>query len=557
MKTYLNLNIMTSDLFLNIDAGSINWARAQFALTAIYHWLFVPLTLGLAVIMGICETCWYRTRNTFWRDTAQFWQRLFGINFAMGIATGIILEFEFGTNWSNYSWFVGDIFGAPLAVEGILAFFMESTFVAIMYFGWKKVSPGFHLASTWLTGLGATISAWWILVANSWMQYPVGCEFNPDTMRNEMVSFLDVALSPFAVDKFCHTVISAWIIGAIFVVAVSSWYLMKKRDTKLAVESIKIGAIVGLVASLGAAITGHKSAQTVAEVQPMKLAAMEALYNGGTDIGLTAVAWVNPIGQPDYQHEESAPLKLEMPYALSFMATNDIHGYVPGINDILNGYTKPDGTREPSVDEKIQRGKQAINALAAYRKAKKEGVDETTLSAQLSIIKENMPYFGYGYAKDKNDVVPPIPVNFWAFRIMVGLGGIFILFFAIIVILAYKIPFLSIFTRRLLATLAIIPETAADEYQVTNLPSWHYWAAIALVPLAYIASESGWLVAEFGRQPWTIQDMLPTWVAVSDVEGFSVALTFFIFLFLFTLMLAVEISILLKQIKKGPEYTEK
>ena len=546
---------MTSDLFLNIDAGSINWARAQFALTAIYHWLFVPLTLGLAVIMGICETCWYRTRNTFWRDTAQFWQRLFGVNFAMGIATGIILEFEFGTNWSNYSWFVGDIFGAPLAVEGIVAFFMESTFVAIMYFGWKKVSPGFHLASTWLTGLGATISAWWILVANSWMQYPVGCEFNPDTMRNEMVSFLDVALSPFAVDKFCHTVISAWIIGAIFVVAVSSWYLMKKRDTKLAIESIKIGAIVGLIASLGAAMTGHKSAQTVAEVQPMKLAAMEALYNGGTDIGLTAVAWVNPIGQPDYQSEESAPLKLEMPYALSFMATNDIHGYVPGINDILNGYTKPDGTREPSVDEKIQRGKLAIDALAAYRKAKKEGADETTLSAQLSVIKENMPYFGYGYVKDKNDVVPPIPVNFWAFRIMVGLGCIFILFFAIIVILAYKIPFLSIFTRRLLATLAIIPETAADEYQVTNLPSWHYWVAIALVPLAYIASESGWLVAEFGRQPWTIQDMLPTWVAVSDVEGFSVALTFFLFLFLFTLMLAVEISILLKQIKKGPEYS--
>ena len=546
---------MTSDLFLNIDAGSINWARAQFALTAIYHWLFVPLTLGLAVIMGICETCWYRTRNTFWRDTAQFWQRLFGVNFAMGIATGIILEFEFGTNWSNYSWFVGDIFGAPLAVEGIVAFFMESTFVAIMYFGWKKVSPGFHLASTWLTGLGATISAWWILVANSWMQYPVGCEFNPDTMRNEMVSFLDVALSPFAVDKFCHTVISAWIIGAIFVVAVSCWYLMKKRDTKLAVESMKIGAIVGLVASLGAAITGHKSAQTVAEVQPMKLAAMEALYNGGTDIGLTAVAWVNPIGQPDYQSEESAPLKLEMPYALSFMATNNIHGYVPGINDILNGYTKPDGTREPSVDEKIQRGKQAIDALAAYRKAKKEGADETTLSAQLSVIKENMAYFGYGYVKDKNDVVPPIPVNFWAFRIMVGLGCVFILFFAIIVILAYKIPFLSIFTRRLLATLAIIPETAADEYQVTNLPAWHYWVAIALVPLAYIASESGWLVAEFGRQPWTIQDMLPTWVAVSDVEGFSVALTFFLFLFLFTLMLAVEISILLKQIKKGPEYS--
>ena len=509
---------MTTDLFLNIDASTVNWARAQFALTAIYHWLFVPLTLGLAVIMGICETCWYRTRNTFWRDTAQFWQKLFGINFAMGIATGIILEFEFGTNWSNYSWFVGDIFGAPLAIEGIVAFFMESTFVAVMYFGWKKVSPGFHLASTWLTGLGATISAWWILVANAWMQYPVGCEFNPDTMRNEMVSFLDVALSPFAIDKFCHTVISAWIIGAVFVVAVSCWYLMKKRETKLATESIKIAAIVGLVASLGAAMTGHKSAQSVSKVQPMKLAAMEALYEGGPEQGLAIIPGV------------------KVPYALSFMATNDFAGYVPGINDILNGYAKSDGTLEPSVDEKIERGKQAITALANYRKAKKEGADPALLNEFLTTINSNMKYFGYGYVKDKNDVVPPVWINFWAFRIMVGLGCLFILFFAVILAVTYKFP-----------------KALLQKYDITTLPDWHYWVAILLVPLAYIASESGWLVAEFGRQPWTIQDMLPTWVAVSDVEGFSVALTFFLFLFLFTLMLCVEISILLKQIKKGPE----
>ena len=184
---------MMHNLLLDITTGTIDWARAQFALTAIYHWLFVPLTLGLALIMGIMETCYYRTRKRFWKDAAKFWQRLFGVNFAMGVATGIILEFEFGTNWSNYSWFVGDIFGAPLAIEGIVAFFMESTFVAVMFFGWNKVSAGFHLASTWLTGLGATISAWWILVANAWMQYPVGCEFNADTMRNEMVSFADVA----------------------------------------------------------------------------------------------------------------------------------------------------------------------------------------------------------------------------------------------------------------------------------------------------------------------------------------------------------------------------
>ena len=547
---------MLQNLFLNIDAGTIDWSRAQFALTAIYHWLFVPLTLGLAVIMGIVETKYYRTKDEFWKTAAKFWQKLFGVNFAMGVATGIILEFEFGTNWSNYSWFVGDIFGAPLAVEGIVAFFMESTFVAVMFFGWKKVSSGFHLASTWLTGLGATISAWWILVANAWMQYPVGCEFNPDTMRNEMASFAEVALSPFAIDKFCHTVISSWIIGAIFCVAVCCWYLMKNRDTKLATESMKIGVWVGLIAAVLAGATGHKSAQSVGEVQPMKLAAMEALYNGGTDIGLTAIAWVNPFCQPDYANDEEPPMKIEMPYTLSFMATNDIHGYVPGINDILNGYTKPDGTVEPSIDEKIARGKKAIEALAAYRQAKFNSSDDgSTAAYQLGVLKENMPYFGYGYIKDKNDIVPYIPINFWAFRAMVGLGCLFILYFLVLLLLIYDIPFLSVFTRRLLASIGLLPETMADApRQLTGLPSWHYWVAIALVPLAYIASECGWLVAEFGRQPWTIQDMLPTWAAVSDLNAGSVALTFILFLILFTTMLAVEINILLKQIAKGPDH---
>jgi cytochrome d ubiquinol oxidase subunit I len=509
---------MLQNLLLNIDAGTIDWSRAQFALTAIYHWLFVPLTLGLAVIMGIVETIYYRKKEQFWKDAAVFWQKLFGINFAMGVATGIILEFEFGTNWSNYSWFVGDIFGAPLAVEGIVAFFMESTFVAVMYFGWKKVSPGFHLASTWLTGLGATISAWWILVANAWMQYPVGCAFNPDTMRNEMVSFAEVALSPFAISKFCHTVTSSWIIGAVFCVGVCSWYMLKRREPRLSIESMKIGAAVGLVASLLAAATGHKSAQDVAAVQPMKLAAMEALYDGGNGIGLKVIEGI------------------EVPNALSFMATNDFEGYVPGVNDILNGYTAPDGKVEPSVEEKIERGRQAIAALAAYRKAKHEGAEESTLNSHLSTLNSNMPYFGYGYIRDKAEVVPPIAVNFWAFRVMVGLGGLFILFFAIVLAGAYEWP-----------------KALWRERTITGLPKWHYWIAIALIPLAYIASESGWLVAEFGRQPWTIQDMLPTWAAVSDLQSSSVMITFFLFLLLFTTMLAVEINIMLKQIKKGPQ----
>ncbi|MBQ7514369.1 MAG: cytochrome ubiquinol oxidase subunit I, partial [Prevotella sp.] len=370
----------------------------------------------------------------------------------------------------------------------------------------------------WLTGLGATISAWWILVANAWMQYPVGCAFNPDTMRNEMVSFMDVALSPFAIDKFFHTVISAWIVGAVFVVAVSSWYLLKKREVRLAKESIKVAAWVGLVASLGAAMTGHKSAQSVAQVQPMKLAAMEALYDGGNAQGLTVVPGI------------------EVPYALSFMATNDFNGYVPGINDILNGYTRADGQEEPSVDEKIARGQQAIQAMQSYRKAKKEGAAQSVMDEHLKTLYANIPYFGYGYVKDRNDVVPPVWVNFWAFRVMVGLGCLFILFFFLMLAVSYQWP------KRWL-----------KQYDIASLPSWHYVVAIILVPLAYIASESGWLVAEFGRQPWTIQDMLPTWVGVSNVGSSSVMLTFFVFLFLFTLMLCVEINIMLKQIKRGPE----
>src|SRR5574344_1922392 len=236
---------MMTNLLLDITSATIDWSRAQFALTAIYHWLFVPLTLGLAVIMGIAETCYYRTNKPFWKHVTQFWMKLFGVNFALGVATGIILEFEFGTNGSNYSWFVGDIFGAPLAIEGIVAFFMESTFVAVMFFGWNKVSKGFHLASTWLTGLGTTISAWWILVANSWMQNPVGMDFNPETVRNEMVSFAAVALSPTAVVKFFHTVMSGWITGAVFVVAISCWFLLKKRERRFAMSSLTVGAVFG------------------------------------------------------------------------------------------------------------------------------------------------------------------------------------------------------------------------------------------------------------------------------------------------------------------------
>ena len=330
----------------------IDWSRAQFALTACYHWIFVPLTLGLSVIMAVMESIYVARKDEFWKKTAKFWMKLFAINFAVGIATGIILEFEFGTNWSNYSWFVGDIFGAPLAIEGILAFFMEATFFAVMFFGWNKVSRKFHLASTWLTCIGASISALWILVANSWMQHPVGMEFNPDTVRNEMVDFWAVALNPVAVSKFFHSVLSGWMTGSIFVIGVSCWYLLRKREVRFAKASIRVASVVGIVGTLAVMLSGDSSAVHVAKYQPMKLAAAEGLEDGGEKAPFSIVPGI------------------EIPGMLSILATHDINGYVPGINDILEGYTDSEGNRVLSADEKKERGDIALAAFKAYRENK-------------------------------------------------------------------------------------------------------------------------------------------------------------------------------------------
>lgn len=493
----------------SIDTSMIDWSRAQFALTAMYHWLFVPLTLGLAVVMGVMETLYVVSGNDFWKRTVKFWMKLFGINFAVGVATGLILEFQFGTNWSNYSWFVGDIFGAPLAIEGIVAFFMEATFIAVMFFGWNKVGKGFHLTSTWLTGVGATFSAWWILVANSWMQYPVGMEFNPDTVRNEMVDFLAVAFSPVAVMKFLHTVLSSWMVGAAFVIGVSAWYLLRNREREFALASMKVGAAVGLFASLVTAFSGDKSAYQVAQLQPMKLAAMESLYEGGSHEPLTVVG------------------ELQIPEMLSYLATHDPEGFVPGVNDILNGgYKLPDGSVALSVAEKMNRGKMAITALANYRKAKQEG-DEAGMQQARAVLDEQMPYFGYGYIKEPADVVPNVGLLFWAFRVMVGAGMYFIAFFALVLFLCAR-------------------------KRMEDFP-WIGWVAMWSIPLAYVASQAGWVVAELGRQPWAIQDMLPVNAAISRLDAGSVQTTFFIFLIMFTVLLVAEIRIMLRAIKQGPE----
>ncbi|WP_047447992.1 cytochrome ubiquinol oxidase subunit I [Alistipes sp. ZOR0009] len=514
----------------NIDVSLVDWSRAQFALTAMYHWIFVPLTLGLSFLVAIMETFYVKTGDEFWKKTTKFWMTLFGINFAIGVATGIILEFEFGTNWSNYSWFVGDIFGAPLAIEGIMAFFMESTFIAIMFFGWNKVGKKTHLVSSWLTAIGANLSALWILVANAWMQYPAGMTFNPDTARNEMANFWDVLFSPVAMNKFLHTISSGYVTAAAFVIGISCWYLLKKRDIVFAKKSIVVAAVFGLITSVFIALTGDGSAKQVADKQPMKLAAMEGLYDGKANAGLVAFGILDHSKQVG-DNKDPFLFKVEIPSALSILSFGNSSAYVPGINDIIKGgymHTNTEGNSviAQSTEEKIASGKAAITAFGNYRKAVKAG-DTTQAAVEKKILSDNFKNFGYGYLNNPKEIVPHVPLTFYTFHIMVALGFFFILFFLLALIFALK-------------------DTITKQ-------KWFLWVGPWSILLAFIASQSGWIVAEVGRQPWVIQDIMPTVAAVSRIDASSVMITFSLFAAIFTLLLVAEIRIMLKQIKKGPE----
>ena len=494
-----------------IESGLVDWSRLQFALTACYHWIFVPLTLGLSIIMAVMESIYVIKGDLFWQKTAKFWMKLFAINFAVGIATGIILEFQFGTNWSNYSWFVGDIFGAPLAIEGIFAFFMEATFFAVMFFGWNKVGKRFHLLSTWLTGIGASVSALWILIANAWMQHPVGMEFNPDTVRHEMVDFWALVMNPVASSKFMHSVFSGWMTGAVFVIGISCWYLLKRRETRFALSSIRVAAIVGLAGTMAVMFSGDKSGVQTAEYQPMKLAAMEGLEQGGKPAPFSIVPGI------------------EVPGMLSVLATHDLDGFVPGINDILDGYTDESGKVMPSAEDKIARGKRAIDAFSTYRAMKNES--PSVADSARKVLQENMPYFGYGYLQSRNDLIPPVSLVYWAFRVMVGLGAFFLLLMTAILWFECR-------------------QTLVQKRWLQHIALW-------TMPLIYIAGQAGWIVAEVGRQPWTIQGLLPVNAAVSSVSVGAVQTTFFIFVAIFTLFLIIEIRIMLKAVQKGPEIEHK
>lgn len=508
----------------------VEWSRWQFALTAMYHWLFVPLTLGLSVIVGIMETIYYRTRSPRWLATTKFWMTLFGINFAVGVATGIILEFEFGTNWSNYSWFVGDIFGAPLAIEGLFAFFMEATFVAIMFFGWKKVSAGFHLTATWLTAIGASISALWILVANAWMQYPVGMEFDPAQMRNVMDDFWAVALSPVAIHKFFHAVFDGWVLAGVFVCGVSAWLLMKNKRREMAIDSIRIGAWAGVVGMVLTLWTGDQSAVDVAKVQPMKLAAMEGLYNGEQGQELVAFGILSPGHDRTDSGSDPFIWKMGIPYGLSILANHDPNTFVPGINDIIEGvsYT-PEGERISTVSyaDRITLGKKSHEALREFDRAMAAG-DTAAMAKARADIKDTYRFFGYGYFSEPDEALPPVGVTFYAFRIMVMAGGYLLLFLLV--------ALWSIYRRQ----------------RMWDNRLWQ-WIAILSIPVVYICSQAGWVTAEVGRQPWIIQDLMPTRAAISDIPAGSVMLTFWIFAAVFTALLVAEMAIMIKQINKKEE----
>ncbi len=506
----------------HFDLSMVNWARAQFALTALYHWIFVPLTLGITWIIAFYHSIYVKTGSEEWKNLTKFWMRLFGINFAIGVATGIIMEFEFGTNWSNYSWMVGDIFGAPLAIEGLFAFFLEATFFAVMFFGWDRVSKRFHLFSSWMVAVGSNLSAVWILVANGWMQHPVGQAFNPDTARFEMQNFSDIVFNPVAVSKFTHTTSSSMLLASLFIISVSSFYLLKGRHEKMAKRSIIVAAVFGLLASGFVGFTGDEAAYEVAQQQPMKLAAFEGLYKGETNAGIVAMGMINPKKKVD-DDQDGFFFQARVPGVLSLLANRSFGSFVPGMEDLVYG-NKEQGIM--GVGEKMVMGKIALTQLDIYKKAKKVG-DEAAAAAALSIFDANKDYLGYGFLERPEDAVPPVAMSFNAFHIMVILGTLF--------------PVVC------LAFLYFSVKGSLSRQR------WLLTGGTTMFLLALIAHWAGWIVAEVGRQPWAIQDLLPVTVARSNLTAGTVQTTFFMFLVLFTVLFIAEISIMAKQISIGPD----
>ena len=502
-----------------ISESLVDLSRLQFAITAFYHFLFVPLTLGLAFILAIMESAYVMTNKQVYKDMVKFWGKLFGINFALGVTTGLTMEFQFGTNWAYYSHYVGDIFGAPLAIEGLMAFFLESTFIGLFFFGWDRLTKLQHLMVTWLVAIGSNMSALWILIANGWMQNPVGAEFNYQTMRMEMTSFSDVIFNPVAQVKFVHTVSAGYVTGAMFVLAISAYYMLKKRDLPFARRSFAIAASFGFASILSVIILGDESGYEVGDVQKTKLAAIEAEWQTHEPpAAFTLIGWPN-------EETMETDYAIKIPYALGLIATRSVDEEVTGIKDLIVEH-----------EVRIRRG---MEAYAWLQKMKAGDTTAATIAA-FDALKGDL---GYGlllkkYTSDvvnatdeqikaaARDTIPRVAPMFWTFRIMVGLGFLMLLLIGLSFYYSVK--------------------------QTAEQKTWLLKSLIIALPAPWIACEMGWFVAEFGRQPWSIGEVLPTHLSVSTRSVEDLYLSLAGFVGFYTLLLIVEMYLMLRFARLGP-----
>jgi len=498
---------------------AVELSRWQFAVTALYHFLFVPLTLGLSVLLAAMETVYVVTRREIFRDMTKFWGKLFLINFALGVATGLTMEFQFGTNWSFYSHFVGDIFGAPLAIEGMMAFFLESTFVGLMFFGWERLSRGKHLFVTYMVALGSNLSALWILIANGFMQAPTGGQFDPFTMRMQLSNFGNLIFSSDAQAKFVHTTAAGFVLAAVFVCAVSAWYLLRNRHVELARRSFRMAAIFGLFASLATITLGDGLGFADARIQPPKIAAMEAMWHTEK-----APAPLNLIAIPSTSEQKNL-WSLKVPWIGGMMLTHSIHTTVPGIVELEN-----------QAREKIKNG---IPALLALKQLQKNPGDTQALDTFRTHEKD----LGYAFLlqrfapdvtkatpaqieKAARKTIPSVPIIFWSFHLMVYFGFAMLAFFVLATMFSLK---RSEFRRRWFLHLSV-------------------WALI----LPYLSVELGWVTAEMGRQPWTVYGVLPTWLSASTHSVGYMIFSIAGFVTLYTIFIVIEVFLMRRAVIQGP-----
>ena len=498
----------------------VELSRLQFALTSLIHFIFVPLTIGMSLLLGIMETIYVMTGREIWRDMTKFWGTLFGINFAMGVATGLTMEFQFGTNWAYYSHYVGDIFGVPLALEGLMAFFLEGSFIGLFFFGWERLTKRQHLIVTWLVALGSNLSALWILIANGWMQHPVGARFDFRTLRMEVTDFYSVIFNPVAQAKFVHTVSAGYVTGSIFVLAISAYYLLRKRNIEIAKRSMMVAAAFGIASSLSVVVLGDESGYLITANQRMKLAAMEGMWETKP-----APAALNIIALPDQKTHTTREI-VTVPYLLGLIATRTISLPVEGINDLV-----------AESKARVYEGLKAYNALQTLLKNPNDKNAEELLSETADdlgyalLLKRYTDDIAHAtpeqIQKAAWDTVPNVATLFWSFRVMVGCGFFFIALFCI----AFFFSLRRTFDKK-----------------------WFLWLAFLSLPLPWIASELGWIIAEYGRQPWIIEGILPTFLGASSLSAKDLWISLSGFFVLYGVLTVIELYLMIKYIRLGPEH---